>query len=83
MSAPDQENPDGPGPEPSPRHEVEDMKLPTGVREEPREIVQALQITQRHGVVLERNGPVVAFSSKDPGVLPAAADRRGSSADGG
>ena len=49
-------------------HEVEDVELPTRMREEPRQIVQALQITQRNGVVLEREGPVVAFPAKDVGV---------------
>ena len=64
-SAPDRSYQEGCGGRSDPaRHEVEHVELPTGMREEPREIVQALEVTQCHGVFLERYGPVVAFQAK-------------------
>ena len=51
------------------RDEVEDVELPTRMAEEPRQIVQAFQITQGHGVVLEGKGPVVTGPPKHVGVL--------------
>jgi hypothetical protein len=43
------------------------VEFPTGMRKNARQVVQSVQITQCDGVVLEREGPVVALPAKDVG----------------